>query len=307
MLLLKTLEWEGNSSLDICLSKDQHSIAKKVIDVGLSDYNQMTFGQAYLNIKKNSLCFVIKNSNDDMVAGLIASMNRGSEIAWVDAIWVNEEKRQLGLGKTLLKYYEWYAHQNGFKQSQIEVYSFQSYDFFLKLGYDCIKKITNYSLNKDLYFLRRPLEHIAALSPGESLIREITQTEVDFKTIKEAIELKIGVQLLKSIEAKTFDTITVYASHENKIVGGVILTGILSVAGIQKVWIDESYRGKGLNTKIFQELLIFLKTSGYQEVIIGTLEERVWAVYEKVGTWERLGKIPGWFGSVDQIYGKMLL
>lgn len=84
----------------------------------------------------------IKDANGKIVAGLSGL----TFLTWlqVDVLWVNEMERGKNIGSELLAKAECIAIDRDCIGVNIETYSYQAYDFYLKQGYTEFGRLTGY-------------------------------------------------------------------------------------------------------------------------------------------------------------------
>lgn len=74
-----------------------------------------------------------RNEAGILVGGLIAS--RKGRWVCIDYLWVSEETRGTGLGRTLMRAAEQEAKRTGCKHALVDTFSFQALPFYVKQGY----------------------------------------------------------------------------------------------------------------------------------------------------------------------------
>ncbi|MGF0032060.1 GNAT family N-acetyltransferase [Bariatricus sp. SGI.154] len=96
------------------------------------------------------------NEEGKIIGGIIAKMYCWNCV-YVDSLWVSEESRGNGLGRTLLQDVEADARLNQATLIHLDTFDFQAKEFYEKLGYEvfgilegCPKGHTRYYLKKSL-------------------------------------------------------------------------------------------------------------------------------------------------------------
>ena len=76
---------------------------------------------------------------------------------FVRTLWVHEDHRGAGVGRSLLELIESEAARRGCHSSHLDTYDFQAVGFYEKLGYRTFGELDNYPPGHRRYFLARPL------------------------------------------------------------------------------------------------------------------------------------------------------
>ncbi|WP_372633639.1 GNAT family N-acetyltransferase [Cohnella sp.] len=101
------------------------------------------------------LCLTLKNDEGDIVAGL------NGVVRWnwldVDILWVADDFRGRGLGRTLLEEAELFARSKGCTFIKLNTFSFQAPEFYKKYGYEVIAIIDNAPIGHKHYFYKKDL------------------------------------------------------------------------------------------------------------------------------------------------------
>lgn len=76
---------------------------------------------------------------------------------WVNftTVWVHPEHRRKGLASRMLKVAESEAARKGYTQAYLDTFSFQSPDFYLRLGYEVFGKLDNFPAGSTRVFMRK--------------------------------------------------------------------------------------------------------------------------------------------------------
>lgn len=114
------------------------SPAWEVIGGELTAYNKQQAG----NDNAKPLCYVMKDQDDAIVAGIIGV------VYWdwlsLDLMWVRDDLRGKGYGSMLLTRLEKAAREHGAKHAHLDTFSFQAQGFYEKLGYEVFGKLENF-------------------------------------------------------------------------------------------------------------------------------------------------------------------
>lgn len=100
------------------------------------------------------LLMTYKNPQGELVAGLHGQSNW--QWLFVQRVWVAENQRFKGLGSKLMKAAEQEALRRGLRGVWLDTFSFQSPDFYKKLGYSEFGAIDDYPFgHKRHFFFKR--------------------------------------------------------------------------------------------------------------------------------------------------------
>jgi ribosomal protein S18 acetylase RimI-like enzyme len=111
--------------------------------------------RAIRSAEPTPLDIVIRNEVGEIVGGLIASTYWG----WleVNVLWVAEELRSLGYGRTLLRMAEAEARTRGCSHVMLTTYSFQARGFYEKEGCRVAGEMADYPPGAAYYWMRKDL------------------------------------------------------------------------------------------------------------------------------------------------------
>lgn len=103
-----------------------------------------------------NLC--IKDDNGEVIAGL------NSAVCWnwmeIDILWVNEEYRGQGLGRSLLDKAENLAREKNCTFIKLNTFSFQAPEFYKKYQYEVMAVIENAPLGQRHYYYKKDLKQL---------------------------------------------------------------------------------------------------------------------------------------------------
>ena len=122
-----------------------------IIGGGIHHYNIQQAGDD----QGESLCFVLKSPDDEILGGLIGATHWD----WfhIDLMWVKETLRGRGYGHQLLIIAEDEARQRGAKNAYLDTFSFQAPDFYRKHGYRVFGELPNFPTGHQRYYLTKQL------------------------------------------------------------------------------------------------------------------------------------------------------
>lgn len=99
--------------------------------------------------------YCIKCENAKLIAAITAQQK--SKSVHVQFLWVDDDYRHKGLGKTLLEKVEKTAKEDSVRVVYLYVYGFQFLDFYLKNGYKIFGKLEECIGKYDQYFLKKEI------------------------------------------------------------------------------------------------------------------------------------------------------
>lgn len=101
------------------------------------------------------LCLTLKNDEGDIIAGLNGVMRWN----WldVDILWVADDCRGRGMGRTLLEEAELFARSKACTFIKLNTFSFQAPEFYKKYGYEVIAIIEDAPIGHKHYFYKKNL------------------------------------------------------------------------------------------------------------------------------------------------------
>lgn len=124
-------------TIETCTKGNIHTI----ID-GINDYNLSNVA-AVIDDIWTPLEFVVKDDKGDIIGGVLSGIGYWGGLE-IKVLWVEEEHRNQGIGKFILKYIENRARQLGATDCMLDTFDFQADYFYSKNGYKMIGKIDNF-------------------------------------------------------------------------------------------------------------------------------------------------------------------
>ncbi|QPK94001.1 GNAT family N-acetyltransferase [Actinomyces sp. zg-332] len=119
------------------------------------------YNRQYMSNFKN-YSFHIKqdptDENSKIIAGIVASST--FDTLEVEFLFVDPDYRAKKYGKTLLQHVEQLAKQDNLKRILLNTYSFQAPDFYKKLGYTELFKISPCFSDFDQHFFVKNIEQV---------------------------------------------------------------------------------------------------------------------------------------------------
>ena len=128
---------------------------RNIIGYSLNDFN-FSKVPATLSPTYSRFDFVLKNEQDDVLGGILASLGPWGGLE-IKILWVKESSRNKGAGTRLLKRIEEEAIQKGAKIAVLDTFDFQAKDFYLKNGYAIFGELDNFPEGHKRYYLSKKL------------------------------------------------------------------------------------------------------------------------------------------------------
>lgn len=139
--------------IEKCAGGDTEYIIDRLVEYNLSQV------PAEQEVLFDALNRKITDDNGKIIAGCVARMYCWN-VAYIDALWVEEAYRGKGLGAKLLDDIEADAKEKGCYLIHLDTFDFQSKKFYEKLGYevfgrleDCPRGHCRFYLKKDLILI----------------------------------------------------------------------------------------------------------------------------------------------------------
>jgi ribosomal protein S18 acetylase RimI-like enzyme len=142
---------EPSHAFSIAVEADPDYRDANIVNQGLIDFNaRHTGGET-----PRELLVTLRDRQGKVMGGLSGD----TWLGWlqVHALWVAEELREQGLGRTLILAAEREAIGRGCTQAFLETLSFQALDFYRKLGYEVLSCLDGFPPGGARYALRKTL------------------------------------------------------------------------------------------------------------------------------------------------------
>ncbi len=114
-----------------------------------------TFNSQFIKDDNFNFAAVIKNKEGKIIAGINGSSYWGK--MHVNNLWVDENYRKLGLGKKLMNFVEKKAIKENCNGIQLDTFSFQAEEFYIKLGFKEFGRINNYNNDFTRIYMHKDL------------------------------------------------------------------------------------------------------------------------------------------------------
>jgi GNAT superfamily N-acetyltransferase len=130
---------------------DPEDAAITTIGLGIKSHNEQRAGATGYR----RLCVFLYAPDGAVVGGLIGATYW--EWLYVDLLWVKEDVRGRGHGRSLLTLAEAEARRRGAKHAYLDTFSFQAPDFYIKCGYEIFGELGDFPRGHQRYFLKKEL------------------------------------------------------------------------------------------------------------------------------------------------------
>ncbi|MFN2124148.1 MAG: GNAT family N-acetyltransferase [Candidatus Promineifilaceae bacterium] len=122
-----------------------------IIGRGVSSYNIEQAGEE----KFQRICFVLKDPEGEIAGGILG------DIYWnwfyIDLLWVKEELRGQGFGRSLLAQAEERARRQGAGNVYLDTFSFQAPDFYKQSGYEVFGELPDFPAGHTRFFMTKKI------------------------------------------------------------------------------------------------------------------------------------------------------
>lgn len=122
-----------------------------IIGRGVAAYNKDQAGDNQFQ----RLCYVLKDEDGVVCGGVLAEVYWGW--LYIDLLWVKEDLRRNGFGKSLMARIEEEARQLGANSAYLDTFSFQAPEFYEELGYQSFGELGDFPDGKKRFFMRKAL------------------------------------------------------------------------------------------------------------------------------------------------------
>ena len=213
---------------------------------------------------------VLRNPLGSVVGGITAISQ--FRVLHLDALWVSKEYRTQGHGGRLVLQAEQLGFEKGCIASQTQTFSFQAPGFYQKIGYQVLgiydgypDGITEYTLMK-----RLPSDRLAPSgwmgvpgdeSPGSLFITEPAAAG-DLKAVHEGLYWSVNEHVGTERDNPGITIRLVARDDTGQVLGGLLAWTTLRNMILDGVWVDESYRGRGLGARLMMEAEQIARNAG---------------------------------------------
>lgn len=135
-----------------CEDSPSHADLERIGD-GLDEHNVAMVGSSTNN---RPLALFVRNKQSELIAGIRAHYNISGWL-YITGLWVSEQQRGQGLGRTLVHRLEQEAIARGCKQCYLTTLAFQAPEFYRQLGYQQFAELPEFHLGHSKLFLRKQL------------------------------------------------------------------------------------------------------------------------------------------------------
>ncbi len=221
----------------------------KIVQDGLVAHNKK-FPSGGLDIPTPDISLVLKNSNEDIIGGIITSMLTG--VMHLEILWVDEPYRGQGFGKKLVLRAEKLGKEKGYPASQTWTFSFQAPEFYQSIGYKVLGIFDGYANGITEYVLLKilstnsqtPEEDNESYKEGITISKD--NSKESMKILHEGLHKYVNEHVGKLRKKyREIQIKLVVKNKEGKAIGGLSAGTTLKTLYLAYLWVDEKYRGQG--------------------------------------------------------------
>jgi len=127
---------------------------------GLEDFNLKFFKKKHGSIDLGTFVIYAKDGHSQIIGGLYGYIFESGVGSWasVDFAWVDESRRNQGIGTELFEKAEVLARMKNCTHMQLFTWAYQAVDFYKKIGFECVGIIPEWIENHDAVFFRKKLK-----------------------------------------------------------------------------------------------------------------------------------------------------
>ena len=224
----------------------------------------------------------ITDDEDNILGGCIMEIDSW-KIAELEILWVDEKYRRQGMGSALIHEAERVAREKGCYAMTLGTFDFQARPLYEKHGYKVVGKIKDWPRGHENYSMMKRLDHPSPeYFPSKVCTYEIkTAIGEDADIIDDGLGEYNNSQVPYEHEfiwlnKKVLD-------EDGKLIAGII-AGVQgwNSAHIEKMWVDEKYRNRGIGTYLLSDFEREAKENGAYMVIIDAIDWQM-PIFEKHG------------------------
>ena len=132
------------------MSDAERAVAGRLLDE-IGQFNLETTGIAEFD----EFLLVERDDHDEVLAGIYGWSWGGT--CWIEALWVRDDMRRLGVGSRLLAAAEREARRHGCEQLALDTHTFQAPAFYERHGFEVVGALTDYPKGHSKLLLRKRL------------------------------------------------------------------------------------------------------------------------------------------------------
>ncbi|MHA2388120.1 MAG: GNAT family N-acetyltransferase [Candidatus Hodarchaeales archaeon] len=227
----------------------------KIVEKGLEDHNKK-FPSGELDIPTPDISLVLRDPHGNIIGGVITSMLTG--IMHLEVLWIEENYRGRGLGKALVLQAEKIGRAKGYPASQTWTFSFQSPNFYQRIGYKVVGIFDGYTEGITEYVLLKNFrtDHLIShedieMEVGFSISEDASEASMKILNdgLRKYVKMHVGEIRSKNRGIK----IEIVVRKEGvRIIGGLMAYTTLKAVHIVQIWVHESYRNQGHGKELLE-------------------------------------------------------
>lgn len=228
------------------------------------------------------ICKVIKDSEGNVIAGLVGSIHHNFKSLEIDLLWVKEEFRKCSYGSMLLENVEKEAFEKGVNFVHLGTLGFQAKDFYVKKGYEIFAILDECAQNNKVYYVKKRLNNTVVSLKMNCVIENGTNDEIHY--VDDNI-IRFNSQQVPFTNELAFDDIDkIIKDSQGNIIAGIstILLPWTDLA-INGVWASEGRIEEELKVKLLNAIEKELKERGGHVAMHETFDVKTRDFYIKNG------------------------
>ena len=225
-------------------------------------------------VKEEGFTRKITDRDGKIIGGCCAMVHRWGFL-FVDVLWVDERYRKMGLGSALLQDVERIGKAKGCFRASLTTTDYQGRYFYPKHGYrlcgeteDCPKGHSDFLFSK---LLDDGAPYVPSHGPMDKALEIVDGTEEDGEYICDKIGEYNAAIVPKAHEYQ--DVSRKVLGDDGKLIAAIFAgNGVRNAAIVDKIWVEEPYRTRGLGSKLLEEVEQDVKSKGATMMIVSVYD-----------------------------------
>lgn len=134
-----------------CTREDQDCILQGLMEHNITAFEGRSMETMVIDLSRKAL-----DENGELIGGIVARLYLW-ECAYVDILWVREDRRRDGLGARLLGEVEQEAAARGVRLIHLDTFDFQAKEFYEKQGYEVFGVLEHCTDDHVRYYMKKEL------------------------------------------------------------------------------------------------------------------------------------------------------
>jgi N-acetylglutamate synthase-like GNAT family acetyltransferase len=250
------------------------------------------------------ICRVMKDSEGNIIAGIVCFINLNFKSLYIDVLWVKEEFRKCSYGTMLLENVEKESFEKGIKFAHLGTLGFQAKDFYVKNGYQVFAVLDECALNNKMYCMKKILNNRSASLKSNCIIENGTYDESWY--VSDSI-VEFNSQQVPFTNKPIFDdTGKVIKDSQGNVIAGIFSTILFwTDLAINNIWASEDCIEEDLKVRLLNEVEKELKERGGHVAMHETFDIKTKDFYVRNG-YEIYGILDEYPGQCKCYYMKKI-